>query len=107
MVYTLRAGLRAGMPQAVIAEIGAGRRIVGLVALCAIGRRIAAAVGHYGDGRALVIVVVVGIVGGIVVIAAAVIGVGAEPADRSTRRDAGPEAATAMAPAAAATIPVA
>src|SRR5438874_2650827 len=39
--------LRAGMAQAVIAEIGAGRRIVGPVALRAIGRRIAATVGHH------------------------------------------------------------
>jgi len=61
------------MAQAVIAEIGARGRVVGPIALGAIGRRIAARVRHHRDGRAVVIIAVV--VVAVAVIGAALIGV--------------------------------
>ena len=48
LLHVLQVVLRAGMALAVIAEIGAGRRIVGLVALRAVARRVAAAIGDHG-----------------------------------------------------------
>src|SRR3954447_24325321 len=83
--------LRAGMTLAVIAQIGAGRGIVGLVALRAVGRGVAAAIGDHGHCR--FIIVAVAVIVGVVVIPAAVIGVRAEAADRSAGREPGPKAA--------------
>src|SRR5690242_18284975 len=60
-------GLRAGVPLAVIAKIGSRSRVVGLVALRAIGR-IIAATGNRCDGGAVVVVAVVVIVGVAVVV---------------------------------------
>src|SRR3954463_8454204 len=103
--------LRAGMTLAVIAQIGAGRRIVGLVALRAVGRGVAAAIGDHGHCR--FIIVAVAVIVGVVVIPAAVIGVRAEAADRSAAREPGPKAAAVTmmpvttTPIAATTLPVA
>src|SRR3954469_18624015 len=98
--------LRAGMPQAVISEVGTRGRIVGPVALGAVGG-IAAALRHYRDCR-VGIVAVIAIIVGIVVIPSAVIGVRAQSADRRTCREAGPEAAamTPTAPVPAAAVPI-
>src|SRR5438552_15751131 len=57
--YRLR--LRAGVPQAVIAEIGSRRRIVGLVGLHAVGDGIVAdrSRGHRNNGAIIVVRVIV------------------------------------------------
>src|SRR6266550_5697357 len=92
-------GLRAGVPQAVVAEIGSRRRIVGLVGLHAVGVGILAnrCRNCRYNGR---IIVVVGIIVaiGVVVIAGPAIGVarGERAADHGAGNRAGEEPAVAI-----------
>src|SRR5580692_1484755 len=102
--------LRAGMPQAVIAEIGPRRRIVGTKPLHAIGDTVAAT-GHHGNGTVIgVAIVVIRVVVALIIVARSAIvsvGVGGERATDhgACDRRARPEAAAVMTIAAAATVP--
>src|SRR5438876_8590748 len=93
--------LRAGMPQAIEAEIRSRGRIVGPVALRAVAR-IGALVRHDRDGGAFIIaVVVVSVVvaWAVIIIRAAVIGVGVggeRAADHGAGNRAGEEATVMM-----------
>src|SRR5207302_1181808 len=80
---------RAGIPLAVIAEIGSRRRIVGLVSLHAVRHGIIAGRGCLSDRAVVVISVRV-----IVVVRA--VGIGICRADAGTDRDARPEAAATV-----------
>src|SRR5262249_39571803 len=98
-----RPSLRAGMPQAVEAEIGPGRRIVGAISLCAVGRVTATARNRpQGPNSAVVgvagfVVIGVAVARVIIVARSAVIGVGGpERSDRNTRGERAGEKAVAM-----------
>src|SRR6185312_1040202 len=98
--------LRAGMPLSVITEIGARRRVPGFVALRAIAR-IASALLHDCNLRTSIVVGIVGvIVGPIVIVWVAVIGVGVGRECTSDQRS-GCERAGEVVTMEAAAVPVA
>src|SRR5580693_7044019 len=98
--YQLR--LRAGVPQAVIAEIGAGGRIVGTIALRAVAGVAADRAGNNRNRTVIgVAVVVVGVVVArpVIIVRSAVVGVGVgseHAADHGTCDRARKEAASTM-----------
>src|SRR6266576_1363925 len=96
--YRYRLRLRAGVPQAVKAEVGSRRRIVGLVGLHAVGNGIVANRGR-GHRHHRGIVVVVGIIVAVAVVIrrAIIVARGERTADHGTGHRAGEEPATAVA----------